>query len=183
MDSTDSTWMLSVEWPQSWRLCMCQILPHGWRFCPQPAPWLDILPVTHRNLPCHFHPSPPETHVSLGWNFIDILWVKLPLELKNVTWFVMDLAIILTHTDFQTNLRATKYVYIYIYQGACSFYTTPNFLHLLGHPLQQLLFMEEMRLTNSYPVRYMYGTLTTFGWSLCLNVGKYTKHGSSGYRI
>ena len=83
------------------------------------------------------------------------------------------------HTYWLTNQPSCNN----IYPGACSFYTTHNFLHLLEHPLQQLLLMEEIGLTNSYPIRYMYGTLTTFGWSLCLSVGKYTKHGSSGYRI
>ena len=136
---------------------------HGWLFFAHNQPLDLTFKVTHRNLPCHFHPNPPETHVSLGGGILSTFVSKIACyEPCNVTSFFMDLAIILTHTDLQTNLRATMYdiMYIYIYPGACSFYTTHNFLHLLGHPLQQILLMEEMRLTNSYPVRYMYGIFT-----------------------
>lgn len=44
MDSTDSTWMLSVDWPQSWRLCMCQFFPMAGVFA-------------HKKSPLTWHPS------------------------------------------------------------------------------------------------------------------------------
>ena len=169
MDSMDSTWMLSVDWPQVEDLKhVSNSSNHGAsRFLPtKKAPWLDILPVTHRNLPCHFHLNPPETHVSLGGGILSTccesncpLWT---LQRHLIRYGPCNH----THTYWLANQPSCNNIYV----GACSFYTTHNFLHPLGHPLQQLLLMEEMRLTNSYPVRYMYGTLTAFGWSLCLNL-------------